>query len=182
MIITEKDHGIYNCSYKPTQSVSIEIVIIYNGVRVFNQSIIIYEAPDAAKCEVLLDTAEQEVCYTIGQTISFKINCAYASAGELTAVATGPQKKQVQAKVTAIDNEVSFKSCWVGTYSVQVFWSGNLIPGAPFNFKVNDPKQVKFINLPESDSLQAIVGRVIKFDVDVSKAGKEALIANVEYK
>ena len=184
MIITEKDHGIYSCSYQPTQAGSIEIVITYGGVRVFNQSVVIYEAPDAAKCEVLLGSAEQEACYTAGQTISFKINCAYAGAGELTAVATGPQRKQVQAKVTSIDNDqyqVSFESRWVGTYSVQVFWGGNLIPGAPFNFEANDPKRVKFIDLPKSYSLQAIVGREIMFDVDVSKAGKGALIANVEY-
>ena len=184
MRITEKDHGMYNCSYQPTRSGSIEIVITYGGIRVFNQSVVIYEAPDAAKCKVLLGTAEQEACYITGQTISFKINCACAGAGELTAVATGPQRKQIQAKVTAIDNdqyEVSFESRWIGTYSIQVFWGGNLIPGAPFNFEVNDPKRVKFIELPKSYSLQAVVGREIKFDVDVSTAGKGALIANVEY-
>ena len=184
MIITEKDHDIYNCSYQPTQAGGIEIVITYGGVRIFNQSLVIYEAPDAAKCEVLLGRAEQEAYYTAGQTISFKISCASAGAGELTAVAAGPQGKQVQAKVTAIANdryEVSFESRWVGIYSIQVFWGGNLIPGAPFKFEVNDPKRVKFIDLPKSYSLQAIVGREIRFDVDVSKAGKGALLTNVEY-
>ena len=183
MRITKKGHGIYNCSYQPTRSGDIEITIIYGGVRIFSQSIVIYEAPEASKCKVLLSKAEQEAYYTVGQTISFKINCAYAGVGELTATVVGPQKKQLKAKVTAIENDqyqVSFVSHWVGTCSAQVFWGGNLIPGAPFNFKVNDPKGVKFIDLPKS-SLQPIVGRVIKFDVDVSKAGKGILTANIEY-
>ena len=184
MLITEKDHGTYTCSYLPTQAGSIEVVITYGGVRIFNQSVVIYEAPDAAKCEVVLSKAEQEAYYTTGQVISFNINCANAGAGELTAVVAGSQGRQIQAKVTSIENDqyqVSFESRWVGTYSVQVFWGGILIPGAPFYFEINDPKRVKFIDLPKSYSVQAIVGREIKFEVDVSKAGKGALVANVEY-
>ena len=184
MIISEKDHGVYTCVYQPTKSGAIEIVITYGGVRIFNQSAVVYEAPDAGKCEVLLSKAEQEMLYTVGHTISFKINCASAGAGGLKAVANGPQGRQVQAKVTAIENdqyEVSFEARWVGTYSIQVFWADNLIPGCPFNFEVHDPKRVKFIDLPKSYSLQAIVGREFTFDVDVTKAGKGTLTGRVEY-
>ena len=182
MRITEKG-GNYICSYQPTRSGDIEITIIYEGIRIFSQSVVIYEAPEASKCKVLLSKADQDAYYTVGQTISFKINCASAGVGELTATVDGPQKKEQKAKVTAIENDqykVSFVSHWVGTCSVKVSWGGNLIPGAPLYFKVNDPKGVRFIDLPKS-SLQAIVGREIKFDVDVSKAGKGILTANFEY-
>ena len=184
MVVTEKDHGVYTCSYQPTRAGGIEVVITYGGVRVFSQSVVIHEAPNAAKCEVVLSKAEQETYYTTGQTISFKINCANAGAGELTAAVAGPQGKQVQAQVTDIGSgqyQISFESRWVGTFSIEVFWGGHLIPGAPFVFEVNDPKRVKFIDLPKSYSLQAIVGREIKLEVDVSKAGKGMLTANVEY-
>ena len=185
MEITEKDHGVYTCSYQPTRSGGIEVVITYGGIRIFNQHVVIYEAPDAAKCEVVLSRAEQETYYTTGQTISFTINCANAGAGELTATVAGLQGKQIPVQVTDIGNgqyQISFESRWVGTFSIEVFWGGDLIPGAPFIFEINDPKRVKFINLPKSYSLQALVGRAIELEVDVSKAGKGTLTANVEYK
>jgi len=185
MIITEKDHGVYTCMYQPTVSGSIEIVITYGGVRIFCHSLLIYDAPNASKCEVLLCSEEQEsMIYTVGQTISFKIDCALAGAGEMKAVAAGPQGKQLQARVIAIENnqyQVSFETRWVGMYSIQVLWDGNLIPGAPFCFEVNDPKRVEFIDLPKSYSLQAIVGKEITFDVNISKAGKGLLVARVQY-
>ena len=185
MMITEKDYGVYTCLYQPTVSGSIEIVITYGGVRILSHSMVICEAPNASKCQILLCSEEQEsIIYTVGQTISFTIDCSLAGAGEMKAIATGPQGKQLQAKVVAIENnqyQVSFETRWVGTYSIEVLWDGNLIPGAPFSFEVNDPKRVQFIDLPKSYSLQAIVGKEITFDANVSKAGKGMLVAKVQY-
>ena len=60
-----------------------------------------------------------------------------------------------------------FETTIVGKYTVEVFWSGKLIPNSPFTFETTDISKVAISsNLTET---KPIVGKDISYDIKLVK-------------
>ena len=137
-------------------------------------------APDATRCIADLDFFEQSI-FTVGQTIVFAVDCAYAGKGKFKITCTTDTNEQVE---TWADQEPRKRSnkvfyCFlrveaVGIHEVNIQWGApekdnyDDIIYSPKRFIVCNPEAVEF----DTHSRHNVyVGDTIKLGVDTSKAG-----------
>ena len=177
--IKEKGNGMYILTYVAEVATDYQLNITHEDRLITDSpfTIDVKPAPNASKCQVILT----DTLVLVESTIEFDIDCREAGYGELTVKGTDPAKKSVPVEVS--DNNhifsVKFNAVLVGTYTLEVLWSGNAVSGSPVKFDIFDPSKVTYSKLTKSADFLAIVGQSLAFDIDTSKAGKGQVTTQV---
>ena len=179
--LTNKGIGIDILEYRCDHAGKIRIIVNFNDIKVREYNVSVKPRPDPKKCNATVSSSTDKYLFNVSQTISISVNCSEAGTGKLTAKATAGQKKLDANIIKKSDSvyDVQLVPEHVDTYSVAIFWAGKPIPRSPFTFDIVDTNQVKFFKLPKEEEYHPLTGEVFSFDIDVSKAGKGELVAEV---
>ena len=193
-VATDVGKGRYNMKYIVPREGKYEISILCEGEHIKDSPFIVTALlpADASQCCAYGKSLEEGVFFNVGKPIEFNVDCSKAGTGEFKATAKGPQSSDINVYTASnsikaeIFYSIKFDPKKVGVHKVYVTWSNTEIPKSPFEFDVADPKAVKIVSLPKSDSFLAKVGEPFAFEIDATNAGNGLLdckaVANKEDK
>ena len=177
----------YMVKHRLTRAGTFDIKLYYNEVEVLHFSFTVSMTPVPSEC-VAHFNIEKNQSVSVGQTVAFRVDCSTAGAGELTAMAScGIQKNDIPVRTSL--NITGGRRMYLvtllpkvaGPYFVTILWANKPIPGSPFAFQASDESLVKFLNIPDPETFNPVVGDTITFEVDTSKAGKGIVVAQALY-
>jgi len=181
--ITDNGNGSYSVEYSVPKSGTYSLAIICdeNAIPGSPFEVEVLPPADASKCRAFGSAIYKPTALVVGKPLEFKVDSANAGTGQLDLTASDSssaslpvflaENKEERIHTIKIDPQTQ------GKHKVSVLWSNEHIPGSPFSFWVNDPKNIILLDLPDSSSFIGRVGEPFLFRADVSKAGKGTIIA-----
>lgn len=185
--ITDNGNGSYSVEYSVPKSGTYSLAIICdeNAIPGSPFEVEVLPPADASKCRAFGSAIDKPTALVVGKPLEFKVDSANAGTGQLDLTASDSssaslpvflaENKEERIHTIKIDPQTQ------GKHKVSVLWSNEHIPGSPFSFWVNDPKNIILLDLPDSSSFIGRVGEPFLFRADVSKAGKGTIIASAKH-
>lgn len=170
--------GEYNVTFTPRHPDEYQLNVFWDGVPVPGSPILIKASPltDASRVKTLSGAPKRAL--KIGETARITFDTVDAGKGELTALAVGEKNGPLPVEVVERGGgiyEVKFTPKHADTYSLNVEWDDESIPGVPFGFMFEhppsegDPSKVKVSSISPSDQFR--VGQTAEVVLDSSAAG-----------
>ena len=120
----------------------------------------------------------------VNKMTSFTVDCTCGGPGKLYVdiynTSHGKQIKHVMYESKPMIYTVKYQPDESGELSIEILWSGNPIPGSPFQVSVTDSAQLKIIDL--NDLITTVnVNQVTTLDLDATTIGRGSLKAFYQY-
>ena len=149
--IKDNHNGTYTVSYTAQKPGAYIANIAVNKVQVLGSpfKINVVSAPDASKCIVGGPALQPNSVHLSGSHLEITVDTSEAGMGKLDTTIEGPNKFRPKVYTSEGVNglySIKFQAINPGKYSVQLLWSGEVIPGSPFKVKVHqapDASKVK---------------------------------------
>ena len=179
--VNDNGNGSYSVQYAvPTEGkYSLSICCDETNIPGSPFEVEILPSADASKCRAFGSAIENPTSLVVGKALEFKVDCTNAGTGQLKVTASDSSSKTLPvflAKEECV-NTIKIDPQAQGKHQVTVLWSDKHIPGSPFTFEVNNPKNIVLLNLPDSSTFIGRVGEPILLRADVRKAGKGTILA-----
>lgn len=127
---------------------------------------------DPSKCSVDVQEIESK-SLVVGVPFHFSVSTRGAGKAKLQVKSHDPEY-QYTIDVKCVEEDYYDVTCtaWnVGKQELDVIFGQGSIPGSPITFTVTDPKKCIISGLPDPNHFIPIIGEMISFSVDFSKAG-----------
>ena len=149
--IKDNHNGTYTVSYTAQKPGAYIANIAVNKVQVLGSpfKINVVSAPDASKCIVGGSALQPNTLHLSGSHLEVTVDTSEAGMGKLDTTIEGPNKFHPKVYTSEGVNglySIKFQATNPGKYSIQLLWSGQVIPGSPFKVKVHqapDASKVK---------------------------------------
>ena len=100
----------------------------------------VVSAPDASKCIVGGPALQSNAVHLSGSHLEVTVDTSEAGTGKLDTIIEGPNKFRPKVYTSEDINglhSIKFQAINPGKYSIQLLWSGQLIPGSPYKVRVH---------------------------------------------
>ena len=149
--IKDNHNGTYTVSYTPQKTGAYIANIAVNKDQVLGSpfKINVVSAPDASKCIVGGPALHPNALHLSGSHLEVTVDTCEAGTGKLDTKIEGPNKFCPKVYMSEGVNglySIKFQATNPGKYSIQLLWSGQVIPGSPFKVRVHqapDASKVK---------------------------------------
>ena len=182
----DKGNGSYAVQYSLPQLGEYKISINCSSVPIAGSPFIVNALPaaNASGCRAFGSALEHSNSHVVGRSLEFKVDTSNAGTGSIS-VSARNSLAQVLPVFQAEDTTSGNQHIYVfkldpkieGKLTVDLLWSGEHIPGSPFQFDVGDPHKCSIVSLPDPETFIAKVGESFQVAVDISKAGPGVLRA-----
>ena len=140
--VTDNVNGTYTVSYTPQKPGAYVANITVNKNLVLGSpfKINVVSAPDASKCIAGGPALQPKAVLLTGSHLEVTVDSSEAGTGKLEAIIHGPNEYSPKVYMSEGVNglySIKFQATFPGRYSVQLLWSGQEIPGSPFNVRVH---------------------------------------------
>ena len=164
--------------FTPPVEDTYNISIFFGNTEVTGSPLVIkmYDVPTDAKKVHLIRPPAGSVAP--GTEIKVGFDASDAGPGEMTASCIGRHFGDMELKVVDEGNEcydVTFTPTESDIYEIAVLWSGDHVPGSPFNMNLiprdaPDPTKCKVVDFPEPSAI-LLTDEEVHFTVDTTVAG-----------
>ncbi len=182
--LTDMGDGTYNLGTVYPQIGNYILHIDYKDQPIYQSpfNVSVNAAPNAASCKIFgtaIEKMKKGQAFLVSQSIQFMIDTTLAGNGYLMCTVQDPCGDPVRVFSNDDESEgkrtayLQFDPYDVGQYTVQVYWSSELIPETPLIFSIVDPTRCLVQGLPVPNNGAVQIGEEIEFAIAPGNCGIE---------
>ena len=170
---TQKEAGVYECSYLPEEDGEFVITVKYGGENIPGSRFKVTVEPptDASKC-VASGPGLEAQGVRVDIPTKFQVRTKNAGWGEMQVDITGPDNRKLayDSKSTPYIYNYTYEAKAPGMYRADIQFAGQHVPGSPFPIAVTDTNKVR-ITGPGMNGEFLPINEPLEYFVDARGAG-----------
>ena len=179
---TQKEAGVYECSYLPEEDGEFVITVKYGGENIPGSrfKVTVEQPTDASKC-VASGPGLEAQGVRVDIPTKFEVRTKEAGQGELEVNIIGPDNHRIAYECHSAPYiyDYTYEAKVPGMYKADIRFAGEHIPGSPFPIAVTDTNKVR-ITGPGMNGEFLPVNEPLEYFVDARGAGPGKVKCSVQ--